>query len=79
MGKRGPAISHHPGCTVPAQAPRAQHVEGCPYRQPRSGKNKKPYTRIRPSMSAEEAAALARARERGVDVVKALDEAPSQE
>ncbi len=40
MGKRGPKPNHHPGCTVPAQAPRIEHVEGCPYRKARSGKSK---------------------------------------
>lgn len=40
MGKRGPKPNHYPGCTAPAQAPRAGHAEGCPYRKARSGKSK---------------------------------------
>lgn len=76
MAKPGPAISHHPGCPVPAQAPRAKHVKGCRYRQYRHGiPEPKPDVQHRPRMTAEEAKALARARERGVDIVAALDAA----
>jgi hypothetical protein len=65
--------SHHEGCPVPAAAPRKDHVEGCRYRLPRSGKKVAPEVQHRPRVTKSEAAAIARARSRGVDIVKALD------
>ena len=73
--KRNRAPSHHEGCNVVASAPMDQHVDGCPKRnvRPRSGKRVAPEVQHRPRVTASEAAAIARARSRGVDIVKALD------
>lgn len=58
-----------------ASAPREQHVGGCPKRgiRPRSGKRIATEAQHRPRVTKDEAAAIARARSRGVDIVKALD------
>ena len=70
---RNRAPSHHPGCTVPANAPRSDHVEGCRYRSRRTGKRITPDVQHRPRVTEDEAAAIARAKGCGVDIVKALD------
>ena len=67
--KRG---MHHPGCDALALGPASAHIEGCRYRT-RKGGNIGPDVQHRPRLWQDEADAFARAKERGVSVIRALN------